>query len=101
VPLLADVTYEAAGKLFSSLLFSLSGRGAFIGTPEPLPAGKDLQLVFSVPGLGNSFAASGTVIYEHEYPENADRGMGVRFNAMAPGDQERLDRFVAEYGTGG
>ncbi|MDF1526761.1 MAG: TIGR02266 family protein [bacterium] len=95
-----EITYESGDDFVSSFLSDISGGGVFIGTTNPLGVNTRLKVCFHVPGISESLLATGTVAWVRD-PVSSDKpGMGVRFDEMEPGDQEKLDRFFSEHEEG-
>jgi len=95
-----EITYESGDEFLSSFLTDISGGGVFIGTSNPMKVNTRLKVCFHVPGISESLLATGTVAWARDSEGSDNPGMGVRFDEMEPGDQEKLDRFFSEHKEG-
>ena len=95
-----EITYESGDDFVSSFLSDISGGGLFIGTSNPMGVNTRLKVCFHVPGISESLLATGTVAWVRDSASSDKPGMGVRFDEMEPGDQEKLDQFFSEHETG-
>ena len=95
-----EITYESGADFLTSFLSDVGGGGVFIGTHRPMELNTRLQVCFHIPGITESLLATGTVVWVRDLDSSDKPGMGVRFDEMAPGDREKLDKFLAEHDVG-
>jgi len=68
--------------------------GLFLHTPDPLPLGTVLELVFDV----KPDEVRARAIVRDSVP---GKGMGVQFVQMQPADRGRLNRFLLQHASTG
>jgi len=80
----------------------VSHGGIFIRTKDPLPVGTQMRFEFQLKDASPLIRGDGTVVWTREHdPSRAGvaPGMGVRFDRLAEGSQEVLDKILAQKGT--
>lgn len=76
----------------------VSHGGIFIRTKDPLPVGTAMRFEFQLKDASPLITGEGTVVWTREHdPSRAGvaPGMGVRFDRLADGSQEVLDKILA------
>jgi CheY-like chemotaxis protein len=75
---------------------TLSEKGIYLRTKEPLPVGTELDL--SVPlTAGATLTACGSVIYHKDvFSDSIDPGMAVEFKALSPRENEILRAYITQ-----
>ena len=86
------VGWEAAGHRAVSRAETVGLGGFFLHTPNPLPLGTMIQLLFDL--KAGEVRARAAVRYS-----SAGKGMGVQIVEMQPGDRARLHQFLLKYPT--
>ncbi len=71
----------------------ISVGGFFFDRAIPHPVGTRVMLAFTLPGDTRTIRCGGEIV---NVPDAHGYGMGVRFVDVLPGDQKRIDEFVAE-----
>jgi PilZ domain len=85
----ASVLTEAGSfKIIVALTGDLSGFGCFVQAGNAFPHGTNVQI--DMRNEGATFAATGKVAYA------TDQGMGIEFISVEAGDQEILERWLAD-----
>ena len=78
-------------------VMNVSTTGAYLSTSQPLEAGTDFSLTFTVPE-GSSIQTWAIVVWRNEAElgsqANYPSGMGVVFQDMEPGRQAVLERYI-------
>jgi uncharacterized protein (TIGR02266 family) len=77
----------------------VSHGGIFIRTKDPLPVGTTLRFEFQLKDASPLITGEGTVVWTRENdPSRAGvaPGMGVRFDRLAEGSQQILDKILAQ-----
>ncbi|HTM20767.1 MAG TPA: TIGR02266 family protein, partial [Kofleriaceae bacterium] len=77
----------------------VSHGGIFIRTKDPLPVGTQLRFEFQLKDASPLIRGEGTVVWTREHDPNragVAPGMGVRFDRLAEGSQEVLDKILAQ-----
>jgi PilZ domain len=81
------VAWEHSGMRQVSRVSVLALGGLFISTPNPLPAGEVIKIVFEIPG--GDVRARATV-----RDSQPNKGMGVEFTAMNQEARARLNQLM-------
>jgi tetratricopeptide (TPR) repeat protein len=84
------VGWKAAGQRLVSRAETVGMGGLFLHTPEPLPAGSLLELLFDL----KTGEVRARAIVRNSRP---GEGMGVQFVQMQPADRARLNQFLLKY----
>jgi uncharacterized protein (TIGR02266 family) len=77
----------------------VSHGGIFIRTKDPLPVGTQLRFEFQLKDASPLIRGEGTVVWTREHDPNRTGvapGMGVRFDRLAEGSQEVLDKILSQ-----
>ncbi len=83
-----QIEYIFGTEEFTRFAENLSTSGIFIKTPTPLPPHSNL--VIRIPQEhGDALQLEGIVRHSRE-----GRGMGVRFSALSPEDQKKLEEII-------
>ncbi len=85
----AEVTEVSSGAELTARTADVSRTGCYIDTLNPAPPGT--QILVRLTHNDENFETAGRVIYE-----SPGLGMGVAFVNVAPEQQARLDRWIAE-----
>ncbi len=86
------VGWDAAGHREVSRAETIALGGLFLHTPNPLPIGTMIQLLFDL--KAGEVRARASVRYS-----SSGKGMGVQIVQMDPGDRARLYQFLQTYAT--
>lgn len=82
----------------------VSHGGIFIRTKDPLPVGTQLRFEFQLKDASPLITGEGTVVWTREHDPSRTGvapGMGVRFDRLADGSQEVLDKILQQKSTKG
>ena len=91
MPVVQRVTFKYTYDTpVTALVADLGEGGAFILTPNPVPAGTELQYKLSLPDDPQSIEGQARVVREEE-----ELGMAVEFQNLNQEDQDRIKFFVA------
>jgi hypothetical protein len=77
------VAWMADGPRIVSRVRDLSAGGVFVSTPDPIPVGAVIQMLFALPE--GEIRVQGTVRFSAK-----GRGFGVEFTKIGPSDRSRL-----------
>jgi PilZ domain len=100
IPFIQRASVLHRGKEQGVFLVDLGMRGAFAETPNPLPAGDEVELRFPLPGNEIPVVARCRVAWRHlpdESPAGFPTGMGLAFVEMPPADRARIRAHLAEH----
>ena len=86
------VGWDAGGHREVSRAETVGLGGLFLHTPNPLPLGTMIQLLFDL--KAGEVRARAIVRYS-----SSGKGMGVQIVQMQPGDRARLYQFLLNYTT--
>ena len=86
------VGWEAGGHREVSRAETVGLGGLYLHTPNPLPLGTMIQLLFDL--KSGEVRARASVRYS-----SSGKGMGVQIVQMEPGDRARLHQFLLNYAT--
>lgn len=86
------VGWDAGGHREVSRAETVGLGGLFLHTPNPLPLGTMIQLLFDL--KAGEVRARAIVRYS-----SSGKGMGVQIVQMQPGDRARLYQFLLNYAT--
>ncbi len=90
VPVVQPVEIEYTPEIrVKPQIADLGSGGAFIVTPDPLPAGTGLQYKFYLPHDPKPIKGQGRVVREEQTV-----GMAVEFEGLSQEDHERIKMFV-------
>lgn len=79
-------------------VLNLSEGGVFIMRKDPLPMGKEVDLVLTFQDMETPLEVSGKVVSAVEKAQSKHpRGMGIQFNKLEIGTRERLRRYLEDY----
>ena len=90
---------ETLEQFIERYAVDVSQGGIFIRTKEPLAVGTQMKFEFQLKDMTPLIAGEGTVVWTRENDPtrpNAAPGMGVRFDRLADGSQEVLEKILAE-----
>jgi CheY-like chemotaxis protein len=73
---------------------NLSASGAFLETPGPVPSGTQLNLILQLGA--NEVPVRARVVRVQDPGWYQPGGVGIEFEALAPGAREALDRYLSE-----
>lgn len=83
------VDYSTRERVYQDFINNLSNGGVFIETSSPFSVGQALSLIFSLPSLGKTFKATGTII------RTEPDGIGVKFSKkLTPYQKELIHNAV-------
>jgi len=94
VPVELWIEAEAGDELYFHRAANLSVGGAYFDKTIPEPAGKVVQLRFSLPSGGPEVACKGEIVTAQDF------AMGVRFVDLAEADRERIEALVKKLSEG-
>ncbi len=96
------VDYRNVDKFFTDFAENLSKGGMFIATARPLKPGTSIVLEFFLPDSSVKVRTRGEVVWVRNKPRSPreKRGMGIRFNGLAPKDKEKIDKLILRLKTG-
>jgi uncharacterized protein (TIGR02266 family) len=98
VPLRVEVRWEAPGAAGVGQAANVSRGGLFVATPRPPATGSPVVLEFRLPldraGVLRVPARVCWVRDGRTAGADTEPGMGLAFDALAPGEQAALERFV-------
>ena len=107
VPIQLLVDYKSDGHYLFDFCRDLGTGGVFIETKQPLSAGSEIELTFTIPDSKETLRASGKVIWS-QAPiagrTDINVGMGVQFKKFNDAQRKTLNDFINRYGgknTGG
>jgi tetratricopeptide (TPR) repeat protein len=84
------VGWKASGQRTVSRAETVGMGGLFLHTPDPLPTGSLLELLFDL----KTGEVRARAIVRHSSP---GKGMGIQFVQMQPPDRARLNQFLLKY----
>ena len=100
IPVSLPVEFCVEGKWLSAYTGTLSTKGLFIRTVDPLPAGTSLSLKFSVINSTLPLEIEAQVVWCNEYNPHEKKtslpGMGVVFASVEREHLEALEVFIAD-----
>jgi hypothetical protein len=84
---------------------NLSIQGAYITLDEPLPeVGEAVQVAVGLPGQDAPLQAEAIIACQNREPakgsDSLPPGIGLRFTALPPADQRRIESVIRQYHTG-
>jgi Tfp pilus assembly protein PilZ len=83
------VDYSTRDRVYQDFINNLSNGGVFIETSSPFSVGQALSLIFSLPALGKTFKATGTIV------RTEPDGIGVKFSKkLTPYQKELIHNAV-------
>jgi Tfp pilus assembly protein PilZ len=85
------VDYSTKDRVYQDFINNLSNGGVFIETSSPFGVGQALSLIFSLPSLGSSFKATGTIV------RTEPDGIGVKFSKKLTPYQKELIHSAVEH----
>ncbi len=88
VPVELWIEAEAGDELYFHRAANLSAGGAYFDKTIPEPAGKRVQLRFTLPGSANEIRCQGEIVSSQEF------AMGVRFVDLTAADREAIERLL-------
>lgn len=101
VPIQLLVDYKAGGTYLFDFCRDLGTGGVFIETKNPLTAGSEIELTFTIPDSKETLRTKGRVIWTQGPVANrsdVNVGMGVQFTQFSEGQRKLLDDFIRRYG---
>src|SRR2546422_6277174 len=90
---------ETLEQFIERYAVDVSQGGIFIRTKEPLAVGTQMKFEFQLKDASPLIAGEGTVVWTRENDPSRPAiapGMGVRFDRLADGSQQVLERILAE-----
>jgi uncharacterized protein (TIGR02266 family) len=96
-PLRVEVTYQSAHNFFTGFSENISEGGLFVATYTPATLGSEVEVTFTVPGLGDPCVAQCEVVWVREHDAmNSDMepGMGLRFAELSGRALEAVELFI-------
>ena len=100
-PVRIQVECRAGGPSFSAQSLNISRGGVFLQTESLLPAGRTLQLVFSLPD-GPRVSAHGRVAWTRPPGDpQGPAGMGIQFESIAPEILRVIEEILEKEPTSG
>jgi uncharacterized protein (TIGR02266 family) len=94
-----QVCYENVDELFTEFTRDINEGGVFIASDRPLELEEPVELVFELPGSGDSIRVTGRVVRLQTKDEGAP-GMAVEFDALSPASRAAIDRLVRSLRSG-
>lgn len=79
-------------------VLNLSEGGVFVMRKNPLPIGKDVDMLLPFQDTGAPIEVHGKVVYVVETARRKHpRGMGIQFNELEPGIREKLHQYLEDH----
>jgi len=103
VPIQLLVDYKAEGHYLFDFCRDLGSGGVFIETNNPLNAGAEIDLTFTIPDSKETLRTKAKVIWSQSPIQGRDDvnvGMGVQFTQFSDSQRRKLDEFVTRYAGG-
>lgn len=93
-----DVTVTSDHNFYAGFAENMSVGGVFIATHQIKAAGDRIDFSLVLPGSDQPIRGSGVVRWVRLYSESSDAppGMGIRFESLERGAQERIAEFLAQ-----
>ena len=96
-PVRVLIRYRNADRFFQDYIENISIGGIFVETADPLSIGTNLNLQFSLPGMGSPIQADGVVVHlvkggARSFPVAG--GMGIKFSELNDKNKELLEDYV-------
>jgi Tfp pilus assembly protein PilZ len=91
IPCFLPVDYSTRDRVYQDFINNLSNGGVFIETSSPFGIGQGLSLIFSLPSLGKTFKATGTIV------RTEPDGIGVKFSKKLTPYQKELIHNAIEH----
>ncbi|HCF61897.1 MAG TPA: hypothetical protein DFS52_28360 [Myxococcales bacterium] len=88
VPVELWIEAEAGDELYFHRAANLSAGGAYFDKTIPEPAGKRVQMRFTLPGTSNEIRCQGEIVSSQEF------AMGVRFVDLSVADRDSIERLL-------
>ena len=92
-----EIGIQSETNFFTGFSMDISSGGLFVATYDVPPVGTSVNVNFSVPG-GPMMSLNGEVMWVREFneisPETAP-GMGVRFDALTPEEEEAINLYIS------
>ena len=102
VPIQLLVDYKSDGHFLFDFCRDLGTGGVFIETQNPLTAGSELDLTFTIPDSKETLRTKAKVIWS-QAPiagrAEVNPGMGVQFTQFGDAQRKKLDDFLSRYGA--
>ena len=97
-PISVPVAYKINNKTHVNSSYTLSQRGAFIKSPEPLAEGIKIEVELTLPDGGDPVRVEGEVVQSLPLEEAREKanisGMSVVFRRISQEDRRRIDKLV-------
>jgi hypothetical protein len=97
-PISVPVSYKINNKTHVSSSYTLSQKGAFIKSPQPVAEGKKIEVELALPDGGDPVRVEGEVVQSLPFKEAREQanisGMSVVFHKMRQEDRRRIDKLV-------
>jgi len=97
-PISVPVAYKINNKTHVSSSYTLSQKGAFIKSPEPLPEGTKIEVEIALPDGGDPVRVEGEVVQSLPLKEARERanisGMSVVFRRISQENRRRIDKLA-------
>lgn len=99
LPIRINVAYEDMEDFLTDYTANLSIGGMFIETEDPLGVGTHFRLRFTVPNRPAPIDTIAEVRWAQERTPGSPMapGMGVRFQELAPADQEAVQEMLSTW----
>jgi type IV pilus assembly protein PilZ len=101
IPIQLLVDYKADGHFLFDFCRDLGTGGVFIETKQPLSAGSEIELTFTIPDSKETLRTKGKVIWSQAAitgRSDINVGMGVQFTKFSESQRKTLDEFISRYG---
>lgn len=91
VPKRIELRYSSNSPPMNGFIEDLGEGGMFVDSPQPLPAGSEVEFWFDLPdaAVEQPIHGHGKVVW------SAPTGMGVEFRSLGDEERERIRFFVA------
>jgi type IV pilus assembly protein PilZ len=100
VPIQLLVDYKAEGHYLFDFCRDLGTGGVFIETQQPLGAGAELDLTFTIPDSKETLRTKAKVVWSQSPiagRNDINPGMGVQFTQFNDAQRKKLDDFVSRF----
>jgi uncharacterized protein (TIGR02266 family) len=102
-PIETRVNCLGPGTFFSDFAVNISEGGMMLQAISEVEPGCDLEIQFSIPGVGKTIKATGEVVWARKNPGGSGRvnvGIGVRFKRIEKNELALIRDYIGEKGTG-
>ncbi len=96
MPLVIQVNYATVDEVFTDLTENFNEGGMFIQTAKKHAPGTPVRMEFTLPGSSEPVRVTGKIVWIRDASPGADGppGIGVQFDALAPGTKEQVNQIV-------